>query len=563
MTLLLLLACTGKTSWETDTDDSGYAWHDTSPMVDTSGSVPPETGDSSPETGETGTTPTGWVALAVSPGHLVVHPGAAWTPRVVGTRDDGARADVAAGFVVDDPAVLSVDADGRVTALATGATTLRVSFEGLEAAATVEVRDDMVLRVTVVDARTGLPVEDARVAFPSNTPQRTDASGVATLVAPDGGPVDVSAWRDEDWSALTVLQVVGRELVLPLWPRGATGPAAEVEGAVSFAEVPDPAWDEVGVGLVGAAFTPALATLDVDALFAPDRALTLYGAEVEAPANVVVEGTAEDYAAPAWPGAAGGWAFAGAFPVTEVTAAAGSTGDAFALFIDHLDQMRWGQGTGSAADLGAPSRIDLAPAVGLGDTWSFGLPALPLGFRGTEATLVLTAEETAAGWLLTGMGLGTTVVEVDRVDPAEVPGSLGSGALAYAQVDGLGSGGATSAAATRADADGAMVFPELLDVAAIDAWDPKTRALTVRVDADAHLTRLRLVDPHQNVHDLVLATSWSGTLPNTLDDFSRARASLDIVAVSTLDGHYEEWVQIGAVEPGTLDVVAAAHTHQE
>lgn len=569
MSLLLLLACAGKPDGDLDPDDTGYAWHDTSPVVETGGSTPPETGGETAETGgETGDPgeppPPAWVGLSLHPATLVVNPGASWTLRAVGTRDDGTRADVTdAVYTVEDPKVLSVAADGTVTALAAGTTTLRAALEDQLATATVEVRDDLALAVTVVDARTGAPIPDARVALAGSPPSRSDADGRVTLTVPDGLPVDVSAWVDEDWSALTVLQTVSRSVVLPLWPRGTLGAAAEVEGTVSFADVPDPAWDELAAGLVGAAWTPSLATLDVDGLFAPDRTLTLYGADVSVPANVVVEGTAEDYAAPAWPGAAGSWCFAGTFPIDEVSGAAGSTGDAFALFIAHLADLRWDGAGGGTTDVGAPATVDLAPATAVGDRYSFGLPALPLGFRGTEETLVLAAEDTANGWLVTGMGLGSTVVAVDRVDPAQVPGALGSAALAYAQVDGLGSGGATSAVVAHADADGAMVFPPMLDVAAVEAWSPKTRALAVSADADAHLLRVRLVDPHRNVHDLVVAGSWSGTLPNTLADFGRAQATLDLLAVQTVDGHYEEWVQGGTIEPGALDVVAAAHTRQE
>lgn len=567
--LLALGACTGKTPSGETGDDSGYAWHDTSPVVETGDSAA-DTGDSAAETGrpdsadsgDTGLPADPYAALAVSPAALVVNPGASFHLRVVGTRPDGGREDAAGvAFTSDDPAVATVDPDGTVHAAAAGETAVRAAVGAVEAVATVTVQDDLQLRVTVVDASTGLPVPGARVALAGTAPVTADAAGLATLAVADGGGQTVSAWVDEAWSATTVVGVVGRAVVLPIRARDAD--AAEVEGTVSFAGVPDPAWDELGLGLVGATVPGSLATLDLDAMFGGDRTVTVLGADVGVPANVVIEGSAEGFAAPAVPGPVGVWCFAGPLPIADVSGAAGSTGEALALFVDHLADLAWGMAAGGVAAPGAPAGLDVAPALSPDRVVRLAVPALPLGFRGTEATLVFTAEETVEGWVVTGLGSGSGTVDVRGVDGSAVAGSLGAGALAYAQVDGLGSGGATVATWAELAADGRATFPAHPGVAALDGWDPATRALAVTVDADTDLVRVRLVDNHRNVREVFLPASWSGTLPNTLADFAHARADVDIVALSTLDGSYEEWVGGGVLDPAALPVTTLAHTRQE
>lgn len=576
MNLLLLAACADVVKDTGDDDSGGYVFHDTSQVVDTDDSAVDtvDTGDSA-ETGETAeTADTGNVdtdaptlaALDVYPGSMVVHPGATFNLRVVATELDEARADATgATFASDDAAVATVDADGLVTAVAAGTTTLRVDLGGLQDTVAVEVRDDGVVTVTVVDASTGAPIEGARVALLDRDSIGTDASGVAQVAVPDGGPLVVSAWGAEDtYASVTIAGTVSRVLTLPLWPKDLSPDDASVSGALDFTGVDDGAYTDAVIGFASASVQGELGALRLEDLFAEERSISVYGIDVDAPSNLFMEGVEEGYVAGAHAGPVGAWGLAGPIPIADVTSGLSGSGDALRLLVDHLPDMAWGYAVGGTASLGAVTSMDLAPGTPFDDALDVPLPALPAGFGGTEGFFVLTTDERAdEGFVGTGLGMGSGTLSVSTVAEGTVSDSLGTAVLAYAQVDGLGSGGPTSSVVGRVGADGSLAFPEMLDIATLDTWDPATRTLGVTVDPDAQFVRVRLVDNRQRVADLIVAGAYAGEVPRTNADFGMARATVEVRAFGTVEGTFEEWVAEGVLDPGALPVVAAARTTSE
>lgn len=575
--LLALVGCNNKYTAPEDSD-TGYVYHDTQQVhdSDTGDSTldSTDTSDSAPDTGDsadsgdtasdTGTVPT-LLALDVYPAAITVGVGAAWTERAVATAADGSRADaVGVTWTVDDPTIATVDASGAVTALAAGATTVHATLDGLDTPVAVTVSADNLMTVMVYDAATGLPIDQARVKTDAGS-ARTDATGLASVPVTDGAPATVTAYVDDTYGAVTYAHVTARSVAVYLEPRDSTGADAQLTGTVDLSGVADPAWNEVGVGIVVPSFNRALAMLTVDDLFGPDRDVTVFGVTVSLPANLIVEGTAEDYTADCWPGAVGSWGFAGPLKVSDVSSGVTNTADSLNLLISNLASMTWGYATGATAVADTAATLDLAPSEGFTDTVNVTLPALPLGFRGDESFLVFTADDHVDdGWVMTGLGQGTSSAVVSTVAAGSVADSIGSGVIALAEVGGTGSGGATSAAYGAVASDGSVTLPALQDVAVIDVWDPATTSIGVTTDADADFVRVRFTDTRHHIHDLYVPPgAWTGTLPSAVSGFGNANATVEVTAVQTADGIYDDWLAAGAVDMGEMSVQTSARTVQE
>jgi hypothetical protein len=469
-----------------------------------------------------------------------------------------------ATYTSDDPTIATIDADGVVTALAEGSTTLRASLGGVEAASTVQVRADGVATITVLDGATGLPIEGARVALPFTTSVRTDASGVALLPVTDALPITFSAWVDDTYNALTVTGMVGRQVTVSILPKDTNPRTGELAGAIDYSGVDDADWSEMVVGFAASSIQGALASFVLDDLFADDRGLSLFGVDVNAPGNVFIEGTVDDYVATARPGPVAAWGLGGPLAISDATSGFAGTGDALRLLSDNLDALSWGEVTGISASAGATAAADLAPAERFDDAVTVTLPALSIGFHGDEDLFVLATEERAdEGYIVTGLGTGIGTLDVRTVPAGTVPGSLGTTVLAYGQVGGVGSGGATSASIAPVAADGTATFAELQDIAVLDTWDAPTRAVGATVDPDADFVRIRLTDDVNRVHDVLAPASWSGTLPNCVNAFRLAHASVEVLSLHTADGSYEGWLNAGDLDPDTKSTLSAARTLQE
>ncbi len=570
---LLLVGCQPDDVKESP-EDTGYAYVDTAPVVDTA----PDT-DSGADTAvdtDTGgdTTDTGaptWLSLEVWPSRIRVHPGATFSLRVVATDAAGARVDLPTGpdvpvFRSDAGDVAQVDDTGLVTAHNAGAAVLTVSHGGQEATVRVEVEESGTATIVVLDGKTGLPIEGASVAGSAPDPVATDAAGTAVVPVPDGGPQTFSVWVDDRYDALTVVDVVGRELTLSLLPKDTVENDALLAGAVDFAGVDDGEWSDVVVGFAAASIQGSLAATRLEDLFADERAITVFGVDVDAPANLFVEGAAPDYAARALAGPVAAWGLGGPIPIADATAGFSGSGDALKLLADNMGAMSWGH----RADLVAVSddtlAVDLAPIVRFDARTPVSLPPLSLGFHGDEVYFLLVAEERLdEGFVVTGLGTGgaSAVADVPTVLPGNVADSLGTSALAYAQVGGIGSGGATSAAVASDVVGGALVVPPLQDIPSVDAWEPTTRGVAYTVDADAHFVRVRLKDERNRIHDILAPSSWSGTIPTCVTNFRLPQASIEVLALQTSGGSYEAWLAGGDLSVQTKPAVSAARTTQE
>ncbi|MDP2309533.1 MAG: Ig-like domain-containing protein [Pseudomonadota bacterium] len=584
---LLLLGCEPDDPKESVPEDTGYVFVDTAEADDT---APPdtsvdtaETADTSIDSGDdtavdtsqdTAVVPT-WLTLEVWPASLVVHPGATWTLRVVGTDPDGARGDLPGdlwgektlpAFTVDDSAIASVDAAGLVTALAEGTTNVRVFIGGLEATCAIVVRADGVATITVLDASTGLPIAGANVAVPFTAPVETDAAGVALLPVADGGPLTFSAWVDDTYDAVTVVGVAARELTVSVRLKDTVANDATLTGPVDFAGVDDGGWSDVVVGFAAASIQGSLASTRLEDLFADDRAITVFGVDADAPANLFVETAAETYVAAAFDGPVAVWGLGGPIAITDATESLSGTGDALQLLADNLGSMSWGQVAGLTATSGGETTAGLAPASRFDDVATVSLPPLSLGFTGTEEYFLLVTEERVAeGFVVTGLGTGGPAASSDipMVLAGTVADSLGTTVLAYAQVGGLGSGGATSAAIATENSEGNLIAPLLQDIPTVDSWDPAARAFGYTVDTDAQLVRIRLRDERNRVHDIFAPSSWSGTIPNCVSSFRLPSASIEVLALETTGGSYEAWLSAGDLEVDDKPTVTAARTTQE
>ena len=573
--LVLLAACKNAYKAEDDSQDSEYAFHDTEEVIDTNETADTDTEDTDTDTEETDTdtdtsdtSDTGigpsYTTLELYPSAIVVDVGATWSERAIATSTDGTRAD-AVGVVwsVDDVSIASVDSDGLVTGLAVGTTTLHGVLGGLDTPVAVEVRDDNIMTVTVYDGSTGLPIEDAKVKTDVGT-VRTDVSGVATASVTDGSPATVTAYVDETYSMVAYMDVTARTVIITLWPQDLGGKDATLHGNVSFSGVADPAWNEVTVGVVVPSQNRPLALLTTDDLFADDRDVTVFGIETGMPANLVIEGSAEDYYCEAWPGAVGSWGFAGPISYADASTGISSTGDALALMIAYMPYMTWSYSTGATAVADTQSELDLAPDTLFSDGLTVFLPALTLGFYGDESMLVFTADQHVDdGWMVTGIDMGTTTALVSTVPSGSVLDTLDSGVLAYAEVGGIGTGGASASSFGSLASDGTVTLPDFQDVAVIDAWDPATSAMGVTTDSDSDIVRVRLTDNHHHVYDMFVPSGvWSGTLPSAVSSFGKANATIEITAVQTTDGVYDDWLSTGAVDFAEMNVETTARTVQ-
>ena len=575
--LVLLAACKNDYKAE-DSQDSEYAFHDTEEVVDTNETADSDTEETDTEetdtdsvdsdTGPTDTSDTGvapsWTRLELYPSAIVVDVGATWAERAVSTSTDGTRTD-AVGVVwsVDDITIASVDADGMVTGLAVGTTTLHGVLGGLDTPVAIEVRDDNVMTVTVYDGSTGLPIADAKVKTDVGS-VRTDAAGVATASVTDGSPATVTAYVDETYSMVSYMSVTSRSVIMTLWPQDLGGKDATLHGNVSFTGVRDPAWNELTVGVVVPSQNRPLALLTTDDLFASDRDVSVFGIETGMPANLVIEGSAEDYYCEAWPGAVGSWGFAGPIAYADASSGISSTADALALMIAYMPFMTWSYSTGATAATGTQSELDLAPDTAFSEGVTVLLPPLTVGFHGDESMLVFTADQHVDdGWMVTGIDMGTTSALVSTVPSGSVLDTLDSGVLAYVEVGGIGTGGASASSFASLASDGTVTLPDFQDVAVVDAWDPSTSTIGVTTDSDSDIVRVRLTDNHHHVYDMFLPSgAWSGTLPSAVSSFGKANATIEVTAVHTLDGVYDGWLSSGAVDFAEMTVETTARTVQ-
>ena len=562
---LVLAGCTG-TMAATDKDEATDGIYSETGDADTAetGNVDTvETGDTgSVETGgETGTIETGDSGdtdrpeaseLDVWPTAMTVNPGASYRLRVVTTARDGTEEEArGASFASGDEFVATVDPTGVITAVAAGATQIQVDASGLTEFVDITVQDELAAYVTIVDGTTGLAIEGAtvRTAIGDFT---TDATGLAVATVADANAATLTAWINEDYHAVSLLETVGRSFTIPLAVLADDTGTAELHGTVDFGAVPDSGFSELVVGVACATVQQAPAMFDLADLLAENRTVSVFGVDADVPSNLFIETYAEDFSAPARSGPVATWGISGPIAIADVTAGLNDAGDALELFIANLDHMVWGLNTGYVAVAGSTTEVSLAPSEDFTDTLSLALPTLPLGFDGSEEQFVLTMDERVdEGFVVTGMGLGAGLADVDRVTPGSVPASIQSVVYTYAQAGGVGSGLGTSVSVAE-EGRGTVTFPDLLDLPAVNSWNAGTRELDVTTDGDAQLVRISLIDDNGRVHDFYTDASWAGVVDKSMSEFERGQATVQVEAYAGLDGNLEHWFSTATFDPAGL-----------
>ncbi len=555
MILLLFTLAGCDRDKDTDTlEDTGdpVVW-ETGEVVDTSG--PDTDTDSATETAEPDSG--AWIALRAAPDDLVVNPGASWTLSASAEASDGTWTAVDVSWSSSDPTLVSVDA-GVATALAPGAATITATLDDLSATLDVTVNEALELVVTLVDAETGalLPGGSA-VLDDGERVTDDDEDGDIVLTVPDGAPVIVTGYI-KDYAAATIWGAVSREIVLPLRSSASLAPVSgEIVGAVDFDEIPTGEFDRIRVGMAAPSIRGSLLLVDLDSLVAEERTLELYGVETDVPANLYVNGFAEDYAAQAEIGPTAVWTLAGALPIADLLSGLDGTNDVFELLQANRDVLVWGWSEGGEVSADATLTADLAPGTSLDATILVDVGALPGGFSGDEEVLVLSGQQLAdEGLLVTGFGIGSGEVDVASA-PISLPDATGEEVVVLAQVGGLGSGGALCA--TTAPVEDGLASPGALPEAPTLSFAGETRSFSVSTDTAASFVHVAIESSDGTVRDLYLdGGAASGILPQAGLPFGYGRTTWSLVAVHAAEGTFDGFVASGSLDVGALAEGAAA-----
>jgi Bacterial Ig-like domain (group 2) len=556
--LLIISGCRDKTTTSDssgDGGDTGWTSYETGIWNPDSGDTQVETGDSSADSGGDGGGDTGQVvvppdplveAIAVYPADLVVNPTATWQLRAVGTWDDARIDDLAVvdglTWTSDQPKVVSVNADGVATALTAGIATLTGAVGKISAAVQVEVKDDLILRVTTVDAETGGVISSVKARVDSGDQVEGDKKGAIELVVEDGGAVVLDVYS-RDYVPVTIYGIVGREVVVPLHSKATwAGSSVQVSGSVDFSGVPDAAFGENVVGLAVPSLQGGPLMTDPAILFSEDRTVTVYGVEAEVPGNIFLEDYDETYVVNPEPGVPALWFMAGPLETDDVTAGLSGTEDVIELINTNLSTWTWGWDSGVSLAAGESTTLDIAPSLAFDEVVRVAAPELSLGFSGDERPLVLVGEQVdGSGVVVTGMTLG--VGETDVQTAADAVGvSTGTIAAAIGQVGGLGQGGAICASWAPV-VDGEATLPAFLDVPNMASFDGPTKVFNWVVDTRGALVVAQVEDQDGDVRLVYGATGdVTGILTHPGYTFSYGHTSWTLstydVQSDTMEGRF-------------------------
>jgi hypothetical protein len=511
--------------------------------------------------GDTADTGPQLAALALYPDGLIVHPGATWALRLLGTWDSGETEELTADWAVEDPTVVSIDKAGIVTALGAGSSQIQADIHGQTAQVGITVQDDGLLTVHLIDAKTGGPASGVRVRVgEEGTPVFSDAHGQATLSVSTGEAIDITAF-DGGFVPLTVMGTVGRAMTLALEStddfalRTAGG---TLQGTVDFTHVEEGGGFDLGIGMAVPTFTDGPLLAQIDELMGEDRTISVFGVEAEMPSNIFIRDHAESWSAHAEPGSTGMWAMAGPIAIEAVTGGMSGTGDAMSLLRDNLGTMSWTWSEGGTVSADAPLEVALTPELPFDQTHSVQVGELSLGFTGDEEAMVMVGEwRHDIGFVMTGFGLGTDQVTVQHAT-STIPEGQGMWAMAMAQVDGLGSGEATCHSAAPIT-EGGTVLPPLQDVPWLISFDGATRSFELSTDPRARWVRVLVEGGTGSVRELLFdGGSQLGQVPDPGFTFSYGRTTWSLLALETGHDTFEGHLRAGRTR--ATDLATDAHT---
>ncbi len=565
MTPLLLVAalgCTDDTTGPTGVTDTS----DTPAVTDTDTGDPDTTSGDTEDTAEPSdsTSEPDPGELRLFPRELTVDPGASWGLRSVHTLD-GLSQDVVVHWESADPAIVTI-LDGVATAVAPGSATLSARYGNLVAHASVTVQAEPVMRLQLVDALTRAPLTGGQVHCAGETAAADPITGVASVPAPAGQPLDCTVWTDADEHIpLNALQLVTRDVVLPLRTRGQQEPDSEIEGTFDFSNLPPLSDDEkaagwVVLGMAGSSLRQGPLFWRADEVLSPDRIVELYGLEVEVPGNLAIHEYFEEWVTPAWSGDAGIWSMAGPVPLADAILGLSNLDEALDFLLDNFDGFVYGYAPGLTVPADSPLDLEVAPATSLSDVVQVDLPDWPEGYASDNPVTLIA---------LDGDGVeGPAVVGFGRGFPGEhhltrVPGSFfgwdgtDSQVLAYLEVDGLGSVGARSLRVAEV-IDGVAVVGPLQEAPTMTAWDEDNLLLHTTVDPRADVVTL-YVHNKNNKQEKDYVLPWPDGpvfLPWDGPEMSLGTITFEVSAVETTEGTFESLIGEGAVTVEALEPIA-------
>ncbi len=548
---------TGSTTLATDSGDSDTTTDTDSGEtgIDTETA---ETGDTL-ETGDTSPVAPG--ELSVYPREFVVDPSAVWTPRTVHSLD-GELTDVTPSWVSSDEGVLTITAEGVATAVAPGDATLTATWEGLEALSAVTVQETATLKVSLVQSEDGSPVTEGKIRYGGTTVEVDSVTGSAELSVPAGESVWVTCWStNTDRIPATVMQVVGRELVVPLRAQGAANIAdAEIGGDYDFTGVPPLSEDEkaagyIVLGLAGSSMPWGPLYWRPDELLSPDREATLYGLDVAMPGNITILDEVETWNTPAWSGDAGVWSLAGPVPLADAVAGLTDLSSALDFLLENVDGFVYGWDGSLTATAGTPLELDVKPSTSLSETVEVELPSWPPGFEGTETALLLALDGAGPeGPTVVGFGRGFPGTAHTSRAPGTFFGWDGSAeqVLAYLELGGAGTGGARVLSAAPV-VDGVATIGEFHEPPTLDSFDGGSHDLEFSSDPDAQIVHFYITSKDGTERDYYLpALSGLVNIPAEGPSFGWGVTEWEMTVLQAGSGTFESWAAEGALLRETL-----------
>ncbi len=196
----------------------------------------------------------------------------------------------AEGWISSDEEVVEVDDMGVVTPVGEGIADVRALFEGVESeAARVEVIAPGHVEIQVVDADSAAPVAGAAVylGVEASEPFMTDEQGYVSIDGDFSGPLIATAVQ-EDYHLATLQHFVSRTVTIPVRSWNST-----LEGTFSgdsdFSRMEDMNINDVRIGIITRSFLDNPLALDTSTVIGPNREISLCGATLDIPSNIVGE----------------------------------------------------------------------------------------------------------------------------------------------------------------------------------------------------------------------------------------------------------------------------------
>ena len=380
-------------------------------------------------------------------------------------------------------------------------------------------------------------------------------TGVAELTIPPGEPVTVTALSDDDSRIpTTLMDIVGRQVVLPLRTRGQLEPDSEILGTFDFSNLPPLSDDEkaagwVVLGIAGGSLRLGPLFWRADEVLSPNRDVELYGLEVSVPGNLAIHEYFEDWLAPAWSGDVGVWSMAGPVPLAEAFLGLSNLDEALDFLVQNMDGFVYDYDGTLTVPAETALELEVAPSASLSGVVQVDLPEWPEGVAADNpATLVVLDGVGPEGPTVTGFGRGFPgTSHVSRA-----PGSFfgwdeeASQVLAYLEVGGLGTLGPKMLRAAPV-VDGVATIGPFQDAPAIVGWDEPNLLLDVSLDPDSHLVYIYLSNKSGDERDYYLAPPTE-PVPISLEgpELGMGTLTFEVAAVETVQGTWESLVAEGA-----------------